>query len=182
MTRSFGLIFMTFWAFACNSDQSPPKELLNQNDTSPTELYERDTLPNGGVRLRPYYSLTKFDTSSIKLDFFDTIPETISSPGDFYTFDTTELKGSKYIFLTNRVEYAILKIKGRDIYLKKDYEKSIELSENTFKEVFAGNGYSVIFIHKNIKHNNGATYETGTLDITNSNHQTLIKIHGGYKF
>lgn len=167
---------------ACNSDKNSEKTLSDQSNISPIELYERDTLPNGGIRLRPHYSLTKFDSSSIQLDFFDTIPETISSPAEFYTYDTTGLKGNKYIFLTNLVEYAIVKIKGTDIYLKKEYEKSIELPENTFKEVFAGNGYSVIFIHKNVRHNNAATYETGTLDIKNSEHQTIIKIHGGYKF
>ena len=167
---------------ACNLNKNPEKTLSDQSGISPIELYEKDTLPNGGIRLRPHYSLTKFDSSTIRLNFFDTIPETISSPAEFYTYDTTELKDKKYIFLTNLVEYAILKIKGRDIYLKKGYEKSMELPENTFKEVFAGNGYSVIFIHKKIKHNDGATYETGTLDIKNSEHQTIIKIHGGYKF
>jgi hypothetical protein len=166
----------------CNLDKNSKKLPISQSDTIPSELYERDTLPNGSVRLRPYYSLIKIDSESIKLDYFDTIPETISKPAEFYTYDTTQLKGDKYIFLTDLVEYAILKIRGKDIYLRKEHEKCLALSEDTFKDVFAGNSYSVIFIHKKVDHNNGTTYETGSLDIKNSKYQVLIKIHGGHKF
>ena len=182
MTRIFSIMLFTSCMLSCNSNKNPKQITLNKNDTLSTPLYERDTLPNGSIRLRPNYSLTKNDTSNIELDFFDTIPETISSPGEFYTYDTIKLVSNKYIFLTDLVEYAIIKMKGRDIYLRKEHKKRLELREKTYKDVFSGNGYVIIFIHKEIEHSNGATYEIGTLEIKNSKHQTTTKIHGGYKF
>jgi len=100
--------------------------------------------------------------------FFDTIPETISSPGEFYTYDTTKIAENKYIFLTNLVEYVIIKVNSRHIYLKKEYEKCSALPDDTFKDIFSGNGYKIIFIHKKIEHNDGVIYERGTLEIKNS--------------
>jgi hypothetical protein len=151
------------------------------DDTALIQLYERDTLPNGHIKLRPNYSLQQIDTSNIELTFFDTMPETISNMGEFYSYDTTKLAADKYIFLTNLNEFAILKNKGRDIYLKKEHEKCLQLSETEFKDVFSGNGWTANLIHKKIKHNDGATYEKGTLEIQNSSHQLIIKVHGGYR-
>jgi hypothetical protein len=125
--------------------------------------------------------LTATDSSNIKLDFFNTIPETISKMGEFYSYDTTKLADNKYIFLTNLTEYAIIKVNNKDIYLLKDYDKCLSLSENTFKDVFSGNGFTIIFTHQLVDHNNGLSFETGTVEIRNSKYKNLFKIHGGYK-
>jgi hypothetical protein len=181
MTRLCSLIFIPFFTIACNSHKDPKQIPFNKRDTPSTPLYERDTLANNSIRLRPNYSLTKIDTSNIKLAFFDTIPETISSMGEFYSYDTTKIANNKYIFLTNLTDYAIIRVNGKDVYLLKDHDKCLALSENTFKDVFSGNGFTVIFTHKGIDHNNGTSYETGTLEIKNSKYQAIFKIHGGYK-
>ena len=181
MTRLISLLFITLFTGACNS-QSASEQISSYTDSaSLAQLYERDTLANGHVKLRPKYSLHKTVTTDIELTFFDTVPETISNTGEFYSYDTTKLAAGKYIFLTNLTEFAILKNKGRDVYLKKEHDKCLQLSENEFKDVFSGNGFTAILIHNKIEHKDGATYEKGTLEIQNSSHQRIFKVHGGYK-
>ncbi len=170
-----------FCAISCSLHKEPKQINLSTGDTLQLHSYIKDTLPNKNIRFRPNYLLTKTDTSNIKLNFFDTIPETIGSSGEFYTYDTTKLAPNKYIFLTSLVEYAIIKVKGKDIYLKKEYEKCVALPGDTFKDIYTGNSYMVIFIHKIIKHNDGVTNEIGTLEIKNSKHNVTINVHGGYR-
>lgn len=177
MMKIYTLIIVCLYLCACSANKDSKQIPLHERDT---DLYKRDTLLNTIV-FRPNYSLIKRDTSNIKLVFFDTIPETISNPAGFYTYDTTNLADNKFIFLTNLADYAIIRNNGKDIYLKKDYEKSLKISETTFKDVFSGNGYLVILTHKPVGHCNGVSVGTGTLKISNSKHQTAIKIQGGYK-
>ena len=162
---------------ACNANKDLKQVPLQEKDTA---LYKRDTLPNT-ITFRPHYSLTKIDTSNIELAFFDIIPETISNPAEFYTYDTTKLTENKFIFLTNVADYAIIRNNGKDIYLKKEHDKSLKTSEDIFKDLFSGNGYTIILTRKLVGHNHGVSSETGTLEIKNSKYQAIIKIHGGYK-
>jgi hypothetical protein len=149
------------------------------SDTVRGALFEKDTT-TGTITIRPNYSLTKIDTSSIRLNFFDKIPETISFRGEFYTYDTTKLANDKYIFLTNMTTYAIIKDNGKDIYLEKENDKSLALPQNTYEDIYSGNGYKITFIHKVIKDGYGKSNEIGKLIIENSRHQLIVKIHGGY--
>ena len=176
-TQLYAVVSAAFFATACNADKDSKQTPGKRVESSNMALYQKDTFAN---RFHPNYSLSKSDTSNIWLDFFDTIPETISNTGEFYTYDTTKIAEKRYIFLTNLTEYAIIKINNKDVYLLKDYDKCIALPANTFKDVFSGNGFTIIFIHKGDS-KDGVSYETGTLDIQNSKHQALFKIHGGYK-
>lgn len=181
MIKYCKLILIIAALAACNLSSESNQASQTKNEIASTPVYESDTLPNGSIRYRPNYTILNRDTSSIILDFFDTIPETISDSGEFYTYDTTKLTSNSYVFLTNLVEFAIIKIKGKDIYLAKEHEKCSVLDENTFKDVFSGNGYTITFIHNKIENNNGATYERGTLEIENVKNKVTIEIHGGYK-
>lgn len=181
MIKYCTLIFLLTSLVACNSSRDANQQAIIKEEVKPLALYERDTLPNGNIRFRPNYTLTPIDTSAIQLTFFATIPETIPGARELYTYDTTKLASKRYIFLSDLTEYAIVKNNGKDIYLKKQYEKCEMLSDNTFKDVFAGNGYTINLTHKKVKHKNGKTYEKGTLEIGNAKHKAVINIHGGYE-
>jgi len=148
-------------------------------DTSSSALYKKDTGVNHVIYYEPNYSLIKIDTSSIRLNFFNKVPETISFRGEFYTYDTTTLADNKYIFLTNMTTYAIIKSNGKDIYLEKEYDKCLALPDDTYKDVYSGNDYEIIFYHKVIKDGYGKSNEIGKLIIENSRHQLVVKVHGG---
>ena len=168
----FVLIFIFSCFVGCNSHRNS-KEVA---------LYERDTLPNHSIRYRPNYSINQIDTRNIELSFFETIPETIPNfLCELYSYDTTKLVDGKYIFLTDLTEYSIIKVGGKDIYLRKEHEKCSEISENTFKDVYSGNGFTIVFIHKPVDYDTGISYEKGTLEIKNSKHQVTFKIHGGHR-
>ena len=181
MTKYSTLVFLLITLVACNSSKEKNQNDITRDAMQSLELYKRDTLSNGNIRFRPHYSLIPVDTSIIHLSFITTIPETIPGARELYTYDTTQLTSKRYIFLTDLTEYAIVKNNGKDIYLMKQYEKCETLSDNTFRDVFLGNGYTIKFTHKKLKHRKGKTYEIGVLEIENAKHKTIINIHGGYE-
>lgn len=101
--------------------------------------------------------------------------------GEFYSYDTTKLADNKYIFLSTLTNYGVIKINGKDVYLDKKHDKCVALLNDTYKDVYVGNGFSVIITHKLIDSNNGVSNEIGTLEIKNSKYQAAYKIHGGYR-
>ena len=160
--------------YACVDNKQPkPKTITLSSDTS-------NTLK---IRKENFTILNKVDTSSFKVEFFKQIPSSISdSSGEFYTYDTTELSDKRYIFLSDLVTFAIVKINGIDIYLSKDYKKSIELSKNIFQDVYSGNGYTVLLTFHLIKHlGDGVSYNEGTLEVRNSKYKISFKVHGNIK-
>jgi|SRR6185312_1042779 len=173
------LILVSILFIGCNSKKNSKLNRPVINDTISSALYEKDTT-SGTVSIRPNYSLIKIDTSNIRLNFFDKVPETIFFKGEFYTYDTTKLADNKYIFLTNMGSYAIIKNNGRDIYLEKKYDKCLALSHNTYKDVYSGNDYKIIFLYTEIDAGYGKSSDIGKLIIENSRHQLVVKVHGGY--
>jgi hypothetical protein len=157
----------------CDNKQPKPK----------TIALSSDTLNNLKIRKENFTILNRVDTSYFKIDFLKQIPSSISdSSGEFYTYDTTSLSNKKYIFLSDLVTFAVVKINGTDIYLAKDYQKSIELSKNIFQDVYSGNGYTVLLTFHLIKHlGNGVSYNEGTLNVQNSKYKMSFKVHGNMR-
>jgi uncharacterized protein YcfL len=174
------LILVSILIIGCNSKKNSKLNRPVISDTSSSALYKKDTGLNHVIYYEPNYSFIKFDTSNITLNFFDKVPETISFKGEFYTYDTTKLADNKYIFLTNMGSYAIIKNNGRDIYLEKKYDKCLALSHNTYKDVYSGNDYEIIFLYTEIDAGYGKSSDIGKLIIENSRHQLVVKVHGGY--
>jgi len=170
------LLIVLFTSNGCVYHNKKEKIILE----SEKPYYKTDTGVNGQIYYSPDYLRTPIDSQNIQLSFFDTIPPTIGKSGEFYTYDTTRLCPNKYIFLSNDT-YAIIRLKGRDIYLHKKYEKSIMVAINTFRDVYSGNGYLIDFIHKELSSDNGISYERGFLEIKNIKYDTVIKIHGNSK-
>lgn len=155
----------------------------NKQPKPKTIPFPTDTSNNLKIRKENFTISNKIDTSSFKVDFFSQLPNSISeSNGEFYTYDTTKLSDKQYIFLSDLVTFAVVKINGIDIYLRKDYQKSIELSKNTFQDVYLGNGYTVLLTFHLIKHlDDGVSYNEGTLEVRNSKYKISFKVHGNMR-
>jgi hypothetical protein len=183
------LILIAFLCSSCNSHKTSKQSIASITDTSSSHfdtssnpLYWRFISPHNPIQYMPHFSLVQTDSSQINISFFDTIPETISPKmGEFYSYDTTKLADNKYIFLTTLTNYGVIKINGKDVYLDKKHDKCVALLNDTYKDVYVGNGFSVIMTHKLIDSNNGVSNEIGTLEIKNSKYQAAYKIHGGYR-
>src|SRR5215831_13049720 len=119
MIRLYWFIFIVLLFGNCDSSKTSKEDSPDKKDTTSAWVYLKDTTSQGAIIYRPNFSLVKIDTSQIKLDFFDSIPETISTKmGGFYTYDTTKLSKNKYIFLTDLTSYAVIRVNGRDVYVE----------------------------------------------------------------
>lgn len=116
--------------------------------------------------------------TAFTLDYFPAVPDTINGCGDTYTFDTTAIARDKYIFLSNLTDFAIIRVKGVNIYLNRDSLASKEISEGSFITIFKGNGYKAILKAQKIKsYDEGGLYK-GTLQITGDKVKAIFKVHG----
>jgi hypothetical protein len=139
-----------------------------------------DTALNGNITYTPNLLRTPIDSQPILLSYFDSMPKPIPHGGEFYTYAATSISLKKYIFVSDG-SFGIIRIGSNDIYVAKNYGKSIEIAGDTFKNVYHGNGYSIILYTKVLRNGNGMSYEKGRLTISNIKYDTTISIHGGYQ-
>ena len=88
-------------------------------------------------------NICKID-STFKLDYFKTMPKKFGFQGDYYTYDTTKISNDKYIFISDLTDIAVMKINGKDIYLKSDTLNDKPRINDLFQESWKGNGYEVL--------------------------------------
>jgi hypothetical protein len=113
---------------------------------------------------------------SFKLDFFTSIPGIIDGCMGAYTYDTAALKSDRYVIITNLQDLAIIKVKGKEISLKRI---SNVKTGNTYKDVYKGQGYTVILIVRDVKQiGDEGSLETGKLVITYEQSTIEINIRG----
>lgn len=116
--------------------------------------------------------------TAFKLDFFEAIPDTIDGCGEYFTYELNEIANDKYIFLSNLTDLAIIKIKGNDVYLKKDLIESKEIDDKSYIAVYKGQGYKAILtIHQTKNYDEGGLY-SGTLEIIGDKIKATFKVHG----
>lgn len=115
--------------------------------------------------------------NSLKLDFFDKIPLQIDGCSELYTYDSTSLNSSKYIFVTNYQDLAFIKVNGKQIALKTISKK--ELSNKNFVNIYKGSGYTVVLRTKTLKKSGDEVWlEGGTVEVVHGSDNLLIKVHG----
>ncbi|MFI5205411.1 MAG: hypothetical protein ACHQVK_00565 [Candidatus Paceibacterales bacterium] len=116
--------------------------------------------------------------TAFKLDFFSAIPDTISGCGEYFTYDTNLVTNDRYIFISNLTEFAIIKINGKDIYLKRDTIESQEINNNSYIAVYKNQNYkAVLNIKKTKSYDEGGLY-SGTLQLISDKINTLFKVRG----
>jgi len=129
------------------------------------------------VTINPPASITVTDTA-FKLDFFTAVPDTIDGCGEYITYYTSKITNDKFIFLSNLSEFAIIRIKGKDIYLNRDMIESQEINDKNYIAVYEGQGYKAILSLKQKKANDEGGFYTGTLQITGNKVNVTFKVHG----
>jgi hypothetical protein len=145
------------------------------NDRANKNDRNDDTLNTNGSKQMD--SVIK-DDHTIKLDFFNEIPDTISGCGEFFTYDTSAVTKGRYIFLSNLAEFAIIKINGKSIYLIKDTIESKVIDDKNYIEVFKSQEYKVVLTIKQAKTYDEGGFYYGTLQIIGVKTNALFKVHG----
>ena len=106
------------------------------------------------------------------------MPDTIDGCGEFFTYDTTQLANDRYIFLCNLTDFAIIRIKGKEFYLKIDSTESDQTNDKSYIALYKGHGYKVILSIERVKtYDEGGLY-TGTLSILGEKMRRTFKVQG----
>lgn len=114
---------------------------------------------------------------SIKLDFFPA-PAIVDGCSATFTYDTCKKNNGKYLFVSDYGDNNFIKIKGKQIRLKKDTAESKEINETNYIDVYRGGGYKVILKLKIVKQYDEAADYKGTLQVTGNKAESTFKIHG----
>ena len=84
---------------------------------------------------------TATENLDVKLDVFNSVPDTIDGCGEYYTLENENENSENYIFLSNLSSFAIIKVNGKNVFLEKDSINSKEISKDEYFEVYNGKGY-----------------------------------------
>jgi hypothetical protein len=147
----------------------------SNGDTSSDNLQKADTIKADTTK--PVVAVSNVDTT-FKLDFFKPLPDTIDGCGEYFTYDTSKMANDKYIFLSNLTDFAIIKIKGKDLYLNKDTTESKENNDKSYIAVYKGQGYKAVLTIKQTKTYDEGGFYSGTLQIIGDKIKATFKVHG----
>ena len=121
---------------------------------------------------------TATENLDVKLDVFNSVPDTIDGCGEYYTLENENENSENYIFLSNLSSFAIIKVNGKNVFLEKDSINSKEISKDEYFEVYNGKGYKATLKIKVIKQYEEGGFYKGTLKINNKDSETEYKIKG----
>ena len=77
------------------------------------------------------------------------------------------------------MDSAVIRIKGKDVYLIKDTINSIaRRQDDTWQEVWKGKGYTIILKMKVLKDEDESIYSKGILEIITTKFRKKFKVHG----
>lgn len=161
MKRSLLFIVILVSLFACAD-----------NDTSTLPATKEETARKPDSTLTPQAKLPA------KLDAFASVPDTIDGCGDYYAAESDSATKGNYIFLSNMTEFAIIRVDGKNIFLKKNKDLSKEITPSHFISVFEGNGYKATLEAKIAEQYDEGGFYKGTLEIAAGNEKQVIKVHG----
>jgi hypothetical protein len=116
--------------------------------------------------------------AGFKLDFFTAIPDDIDGCGEYFTYDTCTIDDLHYIFLSDMGDMAIIRIKGKDVHLKKSNKQSKVINGLTSVNVYFGGGYKVTLRKKEEKMTDELYEYTGSLQISSKKIKVTYKVHG----
>lgn len=118
------------------------------------------------------------NNTALKLDFFDVLPDKIDGCGEYFTYDTTRVAKDKYIFLSNLTEFAIIKINGKDIFLKRDTTENKVINDKSYITFYKGQGYKAVLSVKQTQAYDEGGFYSGTLQIIIGNKEATFNVHG----
>jgi hypothetical protein len=116
--------------------------------------------------------------AGFRLDFLKSIPGSVDGCGEFFTYDTCKMTEEKYIFLSDMGDMAMIRIKGKDVVLKKSARESKQINAISSVEVYYAVGYKVVLRKKEEKVVDQFYEYSGTLQITGKKIKTTFKVRG----
>ena len=156
------LSLLVFTNCASNDQATENTQKTSSSNTKPAKKERANTTNTGGF----------------KLDFFTSIPDDIDGCGEFFTYDSSTVDDKHYIFLSDMDVQATIKIRGKDVQLKKSTRQSKIINDLTSVEVYYGGGYKVILRKKNEKVIDEVIEYSGTLHISGKKIKATFKVHG----
>lgn len=121
-------------------------------------------------------SQSLFAQSSFNLEFIDDYPIKIDGGCSFFTYDTTDLARSKYVFVVSANKNAFFKKDGKIVIVDRLNRK---LKPNGYVDNFQGSGYRItIDVNKTKKNERGGTEVAGTLKISYRTSVKTIAVKG----
>jgi hypothetical protein len=163
MTFHFLMIFILLILSSCWNDLPGAKE---KKEHDKVQVEQDRSLP-----------VQTADTE-LRLDPFEKIPATIDGCGEYFTTIDNKAAKDNFIFLSNLTSFALIKVNGLEIYLKRDKTASKEIDTKNYIAVYSGEGYKVILtLNQVIAYDEGGFYN-GTLEITRGNKSLKYPVHG----
>lgn len=142
--------------------------------------YSKSSVLKSAERLKSSEKVIKIgNEKEINLDYFEKTPDTIDGCGYSVEYDSVNKSLSKNIFVSNITDFAIIKVNGKDIYLKKDTIESKQISEKKFIDVFIGNDFKTILYFELYKQSAEFYEFKGTFEIIkDGKFKKKIKVKG----
>lgn len=112
-----------------------------------------------------------------KLDLF-AAPASIDGCSETFTYDTCKPDNYRYVFVSDYGDNHFIKVKGKQIRLKKDSSPSNELNTKNYISVYHGGGFKVVLKLKVVEQYEEAAMYKGTIQITGNKTDATFKIHG----
>ena len=129
-------------------------------------------------KAKPNTTTATIVSNGSRLDFIKSIPGSIDGCGEFFTYDSIKLSDEKYIFLSDMGDLAIIRVKGKDVQLKKNTRESKQINATNSIEVYYAVGYKVVLRKKEVKVVDELYEYTGTLQITGKKLKATYKVRG----
>lgn len=164
------LLVFTQCSSSDQANENTPKGASAKNKTAKKDTAKKDTIK------KEKSSTT--NTDAPRLDFIKSIPGSVDGCGEFFTYDSCKLKDEKYVFLSDMGDQAVIRIKGKDINLKKNRRETKQINVINSIEVYYAVGYKVVLRKKEEKVVDNYYEYSGTLQITGKKLKVTFKVRG----
>lgn len=169
--KRFVVVLLTALALAHCADSNEAKEKKKPKPSSTSTPKEKTEKKVVKAPVTPVFT-------GPRLEFLKSIPSSVDGCGEFFTYDTCNITDEKYIFLSDMGDMAVIRIKGKDIQLKKNTRESKQLNAISSVEVYYAVGYKVILRKKEEKVVDAYYTYSGTLQIISKKIKTTFKVRG----
>ncbi|HEX6429551.1 MAG TPA: hypothetical protein VF008_17785 [Niastella sp.] len=168
-------VLLTLLVFTHCSSSDQANETPSKGSSAKNKTAKKDTAKKDSTK-KEKASIT--DNGGPRLDFIKSIPGSVDGCGEFFTYDSCKLKDEKYIFLSDMGDMAIIRIKGKDITLKKSARESKHINAISSVEVYYAIGYKVVLRKKEEKVVDQFYEYSGTLQISGKKIKVTYKVRG----
>jgi hypothetical protein len=173
--KRFVVVLLTALALAHCADSNEAKEKKSKLKPKPSST---TTTPKAKTEKKVVKAPAAPVFTGPRLEFLKSIPSSVDGCGEFFTYDTCNITDEKYIFLSDMGDMALIRVKGKDVQLRKNTRESKQLNAISSIEVYYAVGYKVILRKKEEKVVDSYYTYSGTLQIISKKIKTTFKVRG----